>query len=156
MKILSQFRKNARENLTSASKKIQVPISTIYDRLRKYEGSIIRKHTSLIDFGALGFGLKVQMVVKVAPKDRESLSVFLKTHPRVNSLYTISNGFDFMVEIILRNLLEVAKFNRGLDRFAIVDRHEFYVVEDIKKEDFLCDYETIDKAFDTQEVSAKL
>ena len=36
--ILSQFRRNARENLTTTSKRIHIPISTIYDRLKKYEG----------------------------------------------------------------------------------------------------------------------
>ena len=151
--ILSQFRRNARENLTTASRKIHIPISTIYDRLRRYEGSVITKHTSLIDFGKLGYGLKIQMVLKVHPKDRRPLQEFLSKHVRVNSLFTISNGFDFMIEVILRNLLEVSQFLESLEQFNILDRHEFYVIQDIKREDFLTDVDMLDSGFATEEIA---
>ncbi|HLP79168.1 MAG TPA: Lrp/AsnC family transcriptional regulator [Acidobacteriota bacterium] len=153
--ILSQFRRNARENLTTASRRTHIPISTLYDRLRKYEGTIIRKHTSLLDFAKIGYGLKMQMVIKVAPKDRKRLQEFLTKHPRVNSLFSISNGYDFIVELILKNLLEVSQFAEILEQFNVLDKHEFFVVEDIKREDFLMDPELIDHGF-TQESFNKL
>ena len=146
--ILSQFRRNARENLTTASRKIHIPISTIYDRLRRYEGSVITKHTALIDFGKLGYGLKIQMVMKVHSKDKRRLQEFLSKHTRVNSLFTISNGFDFMIEVILKNLLEVSQFLESLEQFEILDKHEFYVISDIKREDFLTDIELLDHGFE--------
>lgn len=145
--ILSQFRRNARENLTTASRKIHVPISTIYDRLRRYEGSVITKHTALLDFGKLGYGLKIQMVLKVNPKDKKGLLEFLSKHNRVNSLFTVSNGFDYMIEVILRDLLEVSQFLESLEQFNILDRHEFYIISDVKREEFLTDIDLLDHGF---------
>jgi len=146
--ILSQFRKNARENLTSASRNTRVPISTLYDRLRKYEGTVIRKHTALLDFGKIGYSLKVHMAIKVAPKHRVDLREFLLKHPRVNSLFTVSNGYDFLAELIFRNLFEVSVFSELLDKYTIVDKHEFYIVEDIKREDFLVESEFVDAGYE--------
>ena len=59
LKIISEFRKNARENLTCASRKLGIPVSTIYDRLKKYSGNLITRHTAILDFKKLGFGIKV-------------------------------------------------------------------------------------------------
>ncbi|MFT7615428.1 MAG: DNA-binding Lrp family transcriptional regulator [Candidatus Woesearchaeota archaeon] len=135
--ILSQFRQNARENLTTTSRKIRIPISTIYDRLRRYEGNVIKKYTTLLDFGKLGYNLKVQIVLKVALKSKAALQNFLNHHSRVNSLFLLSNDYDFLLEGIFRDIKEVSDFAQALEKFSIIDKHEFYVVDDIKREDFL-------------------
>lgn len=142
--ILAQFRKNARENLTTASRHIRVPISTIYDRLRRYEGTIIRRHTSLLDFAQLGYGIKVQMAIKVHNAEREAVLQFLTKHPRVNSLFTVSNEYNFMFEVILKTLHEVSEFNVALDSFTIIKKQEFYLVDDIKREEFMTDPLSVD------------
>lgn len=145
--IVSQFRKNARENLTNASRTIRIPISTIFDRLRKYEGNVIQRHTSLIDFEDLGFSVRVQFVIKTASNQRANLQRFLHAHPRVNSLALISNGFDFLVEVLFKNMLEITQFIESLERFELQDRHEFFIVKDLKKEEFLADPHTVDLAY---------
>ena len=142
--ILSQFRQNARENLTTTSKRIHIPISTIYDRLKKYEGTIIRRHTSLLDFSRLGYAIKIHLVLKVGLKDKMSVRKFLHSHPRTTSLFGISNGYDFMAEVILKNFEEVETFMQQLERFEIVDHHEFYIVSDLKREEFLLDSTAMD------------
>jgi len=35
----------------------------------------------------------------------------------------------------------------SLEKFEILDRHEFYVIQDIKREDFLTDIEMLDMGF---------
>ena len=142
--ILSQFRRNARENLTKTSKRIHVPISTIYDRLKKYEGTVIKRYTSLLDFNRIGFAIKINLVLRVAIKDKRLVRKFLEAHPRTNSLFGISNGYDFMAEIILRNFEEVESFMKQLEKFDILDHHEFYIVNDLKREEFLLDSKLVD------------
>ncbi|MFT4312337.1 MAG: Lrp/AsnC family transcriptional regulator [Candidatus Woesearchaeota archaeon] len=139
LQILSQFRKNARENLTTASRNIRVPISTIHERLKKYEGSVIFRHTTLIDFSKIGFSLRLQLMLKIASKDRERVGMFLRAHPRVNTVSIISNGFDYMAEVILKNMQEVKLFLKQLEQFSITERHEFFIIDDMKKEAFLSD-----------------
>lgn len=142
--ILHQFRRNARENLTRTSRKTGIPVSTLYDRLKRYEGTLIRKHTALLDFAQLGFALKVLMAIKVPPGDRSEVADFLERHHRVNSLYKITSGYDILLEGIFRNLKEYQMFCETIDKFPISDRQEFFVIEDIKQEAFLTNENYLD------------
>jgi DNA-binding Lrp family transcriptional regulator len=139
--ILSQFRKNARENLTTAAKRIRMPISTIYEKLKRYEKTIIQKYTSLLNFSQMGYAIKLHLVIRVELKDKLKLRQFLTNNSRVNSLFAISNGYDFMAEVILKDFNEVEDFIQALSQFAISDMHEFYVTSDLKREEFLSDIE---------------
>jgi DNA-binding Lrp family transcriptional regulator len=142
--IMSQFRQNARENLTRTSRKIGIPVSTIYDRLKRYEGTVIKKHTALLDFSQLGFSLKVLMAVKIMPENRLDLINFLEKHHRVNSLYKITSGYDVLLEGIFKNLKEYQLFCESIESFKIQNKQEFFVVEDIKQEEFLANEEFLD------------
>jgi DNA-binding Lrp family transcriptional regulator len=142
--IIASFRNNARENLTTASRKIRIPISTIYDKLRRLESSIITKYVTLLDFRALGYGLKLHTVLKVNPKYKDQVKGFLEHHPRINSVYAISNDYDYMVEVILKDIVEVTQFHTQLNQIGgIEEKKDFYIVEDIQKEAFYNNVETI-------------
>ena len=53
--IMSHLRENSRKNLTKISKETKIAVSTIFDKIKKYEGGIIKKHTCILDFTKLGF-----------------------------------------------------------------------------------------------------
>lgn len=144
LQIVCAFRKNARENLTTASRKLQIPVSTIYDRLKKYQGNLITKHTAIIDFKKLGFAIKVLMAFKAKGEHRTPIYDFLKNHYRVNSMYRVSSHSDYLIEVIFKDLRELQLFADKLESLGVENRQEYYVVEDIKKEDFLSTEETID------------
>ena len=48
--LMTHFRRNSRENLTQISRLTNIPVSTIFDKLREYEKGLIQRHTTLIDF----------------------------------------------------------------------------------------------------------
>ena len=137
--IMSHFRKNARLNLTKISRDTGVPVSTIYDKLKKYEGSIIKKHTALVDFQKLGYELRVNVLLKSSNSSKGELCNFLLKFPNINSLLRINNGFDFLAEGIFRNMAEVQSFYEKLEKFNIQQIQEFFIIEDIKRESFLAD-----------------
>ena len=136
---MSHFRKNARLNLTKISRDTGVPVSTIYDKLKKYEGSVIRKHTALVDFQKLGYELRVNVLLKSSNGTKKELCDFLLKFPNINSLLRINNGFDFLAEGIFRNMAEVQSFYEKLEKFNIQQIQEFFIIEDIKRETFLAD-----------------
>lgn len=144
LEILSAFRKNARESLTTASRKLRVPVSTLYDRLRKYQNSVITKHTALLDFEKLGYNIRVILSFKTSLKDKSLVQTFLENHHRINSIYKISNDSDFLIEAIFKNLIELNQFSEKLEEFSIKNKHEFYIVKDIKREAFLTTNEAIE------------
>lgn len=143
--VISCLRQNARETLTKMSRRIRLPISTIYDRLKLQEKDLIVKHTSLLDFSKLGFTTRVTMAFRVERGSRQGLEQFLATHPCVNSLYKINNGYDFLVDGIFRHLKDLQAFVESVEeRFPVIEKQLYYIVDDIKREHFLSNPESID------------
>jgi len=136
--IVSHLRNNSREMLTKISKKTGLPVSTIFDRLKMHTGGLIKKNTSLIDFQLLGFNSRAKVILKVERSDREKIGNLLKTHQNINNAYRINNGYDFMFEAIFRNMKDLEDFIYRLEKeFNILEKHVYYIIDDIKQEDFL-------------------
>ena len=140
--ILSKFRENSRESLTKMSKKISVPVSTIYEKLKGYEKSVIKRHTSLLDFSKLGFNTRATIILKVTKDNKDALKEFLLNNRYVNTFYKINNGYDFMIEAIFRELNEVESFVEELeDKYNVQDKKVYYIIDELKKEAFLSNSE---------------
>jgi DNA-binding Lrp family transcriptional regulator len=138
LKIISQLRTDARMPLTNMSRITGIPVSTIFDRLKFHEGGFIVKHTTLLDFTKLGYNTVVNITLKVDRDSKELLKEFLSKHECVNSLYKINNGFDFMLECIFRQIIDMEKFLEDLDkRFKILEKRFFFIIEPLKKEAFM-------------------
>lgn len=140
MQIITHLRQDARMPLTVMSKKTNIPVSTIFDRLKNNEDGLIVRHTCLLDFEKLGYGVKANITFKVDREDKEELKEFLmKSHP-INSVYKINNGFDFMVEAVFRHIKDMDDFMENVDsKFRIQDKKSFFIIEELKKEAFMSD-----------------
>ena len=138
IQILSHLRRDSREMLTKLSRKTSIPVSTIFDRLRYHKGGLIKKNTTLMDFSLLGFNSRAKVILKVDKIDRVSIKNLLKMHRNINALHRINNGYDFMFEAIFRNMKDLEDFINTLEeQFNILEKHIYYVIDDIKEEDFL-------------------
>jgi DNA-binding Lrp family transcriptional regulator len=139
---LTHLRKNARETLTIISKRTNIPISTLYDRLKAHEKTIITKHTTLINFTKIGYLCKANIAIKTDIKDRDTIKDFLMTQNAVNSLYKINNGYDFLIEGIFKHIKEMEDFVENIERkFNIKEKNVHYIIEDLKREGFLSEPE---------------
>ena len=134
--ILSNLRNNARLPLTTLSKQTNIPVSTIYGRLKEQEKSFITKHTSLLDFRKLGYDIRVNIVMKTTRDKRDQLREFLFKNRSVNTAFRVSNGYDFSAECIFKNMEELQKFLEKLDNLN-VEENIFYIMDEIKRESFL-------------------
>ena len=125
-------------SLTEMSKKTRIPVSTIYDRLKLYKDNILKKYTSLIDFSKLGYNTKARVLLKVHKKDKEALKMQLIRCKNVNSIHKVNNGYDFMVEIVFKNVKELENYIDWLEeKFEIKKAQTYYIVDDLKVEGFL-------------------
>jgi DNA-binding Lrp family transcriptional regulator len=137
-KILTHLRRNGRETLTIISKKTHIPISTIYDRLKTHENSLIKKFTPIIDFNQLGYKTRVHIAFKTNQYKRDELKEFLNNNPNVNCLFKINNDFDFLIEGVFTDIKHLEKFISSVeDKFELRDSKIFHIVEDVKRESFL-------------------
>ncbi|MBW2984131.1 Lrp/AsnC ligand binding domain-containing protein [Candidatus Woesearchaeota archaeon] len=147
-----ELRQNARETLTKISKKTSIPVSTIHDKIRSYQENLINKHTTLIDFSKLGFNSRANIMIKVNSDAKEEAKKFLLNHDNVNSVYKISSGFDFLIEGIFRNIKDSEEFIDAISRkFNLKQIQVNYIVEDIKKESFMNDKESLKKVLKEHE-----
>ena len=135
LQMLNLLRKNSRQSLARISRKIEMPVSTVFDKLVKLEGGFIKKHTTLIDFANLGYNIRVNFLIRASSKN--NLLSFLKNHKNINSIYSIQGDFDFYAETVFKNLKSFEKFLELLSDLNIIKRKEFYIIEDVKREDFL-------------------
>ena len=138
--LLMQLRKDGRQPLTNISKKIHMPVSTIFDRLKQNKNKFIKRFTCLLDFSKIGFNCRAQMVFRVRKDHRNEMQNYLMNHPNVNSIYKINNGYDFLVETVFRDLKEADEFVENLDeRFKVHDKNVYYIIEDLAREQFMTD-----------------
>ncbi len=146
--ILLELRKNARETLTTISKRTGVPVSTIFDKLKNNIHHLVKKHTVLLDFPQLGYGAKIHVMLKVHKDYREEARQFLLRNPYVNSAYRVNNGYNYLVEAVLRDLTHVEIFLEELEsNFKIEEKQVFYIIDDLKQEAFLDNNELILASF---------
>src|SRR3989344_2795670 len=134
--ILSHLRNNARKSLALISRETEIPVSTLFCKIRKLENNVITKHTSIIDFNKLGYPIRVNFAVK--SRDKKKLKEFLLNHKNINSIHRISN-YDFFIDVLFRNMNELREFEEELDRYAEkIER--FHIVEELKSENFLVNF----------------
>jgi len=135
--LLRELRKNARQSLTSISQKTNIPVSTVFDRLKMQEQHLIQRHTSLIDFSRLGYSTRATVTLKVHKEDRAKAQDLLMLHSHVNTMYKINNGYDFQVEAVFKNFKELEYFIEELEeQIRVKAKQVYYIIEDIKKEEF--------------------
>ena len=135
--ILSHLRENSRKNLSKISRDTRIPVSTIFDRLKKYEKSIIKKHTALLNFKELGYDVRVNLVVDVNNDDKEAFEKFLSGNEHINNAFSIGTDYNYMLECVFKGMKEWQNFMKELKKFDIVNKKEFFVMKDIKKEAFM-------------------
>lgn len=136
--ILASLRKDARKSISDISKDTNIPISTVFDKITRFEKGLIKNYSSLIDFNKIGYHARANIALKVDKENKEELLRFLLSHKNVNSIYRLHNQFDFLVECIFKTIPEVENFAEKLELdFKILDKHILHITEDIQREKFL-------------------
>ncbi len=139
LKIVSWLRRNSRENLTKLSRATGIPVSTIFDRIKSNSAGVVNRFTVLLDYSLLGFGARATLLVK-AGSEKHLLRDHLAKCFNVNSLYRVNNGFDFIAEVVFRDLLEVEDFVGELElKFGVREWEVHYWIEELRREQFLSD-----------------
>ena len=106
-----------------------------------------------MDFSLLGFNSRAKVILKVDKTDRVSIKNLLKMHRNINALHRINNGYDFMFEAIFRNMKDLEDFINNLEeQFNILEKHIYYVIDDIKEEDFLSRDDAHEIAFTKKQI----
>ena len=138
LKIVSHLRTDSRMSLTKISKNTGIPVSTIFEKMKRNAGNIIAKNTCLLNFSKLGMNTRAKIALRTIPDDRARLKEFLEKNKNLNSLFKINNGYDYMLDMVFENMKDLEDFLEELEfNFKIKSKHVFYVIEEIAQEKFL-------------------
>ncbi|MBN2457742.1 Lrp/AsnC family transcriptional regulator [Candidatus Woesearchaeota archaeon] len=143
LELLSLLRQDSRMRLTEISKKTGIPVSTIFERMKSYDQQFISKYTCLLNYDSIGYSTRVSILLKVGKDERNGVAQHLKKKQNVNSIYRVNNGFDFIVEALFMNIMELNEFCEDIeDKFRVKSIQVHYIVEELKREGFLSDPKT--------------
>lgn len=135
--IVSNLRENCREPLTKLSRKTRIPVTTLFEKLKSYDGNLIRKFTSIVDFAKLGYKTKAQVLIKPLPETKNSVEEFLQKNKKVNSLYKTGTNYEYLAEVICIDLQDFHDFLSQLESLKLQQKEVLFVVDDLKREEFL-------------------
>ncbi len=141
--LLNYLRVDGRMPLTTMSKRTGVPISTFHDRLKRSEA--VRRVVALLDFRRLGYSAKAYLLLKAHRNYRDDLASYLYAHFHVNNIYKINNGYDFLIEVVFRDMKSVEDFIEEVEyRYKVRETVIHYIIDDIKREGFFADPQRVD------------
>jgi len=144
LKLLGHLRTNARETLTRISQETQIPVSSIFDRLKRLEKmNVIKRYTSLLDLNKIGIHVRVLLLVKPYKSSRENLEDWLMEKRPVNWLIRINGEWKLAAECLFPNIKNLESFIEDFRKsFKGVGYTVYYILEDLKSESFLADEAT--------------
>ena len=122
--VVNHLRKNSRIKITNLSKQMDIPVTTLYSKLRNYENSLIKKHTCLLNFGQAGYHKSVYFAIKVKDKKIE-MQEFLAAKKCINTLLRVNYGFDFLIEGVFKDEKEVNIFQEEMQKMFNPEIHIF-------------------------------
>jgi len=136
--IIQELRKNARASLKGVASRLNLPTSTVHDKVRRFQSGIIQKHSSLLNFRELGYQTHLFLALKTQRSQRNALEDFLKSSPFINTLYQVNDQFDFLVEAVFKDPKEAQDFLDELkENFCIDNKYIHNVINNLRREEFL-------------------
>ncbi|MBT3406605.1 winged helix-turn-helix transcriptional regulator [Candidatus Woesearchaeota archaeon] len=114
--ILDILRINARSSLSDISRETNIPLSTVFDRVRRVESNLIKKYTSFIDFGNIGVRNKRGLIITGEMPE-------LKSHS-INKIMRLDEGRLF-IELCHNSQNSVKEFDEEMKKSKCSILHDF-------------------------------
>ena len=140
IQIISCLRKNSRTKLKKISQDVKLPISTVYDRIKKMEkNGIIKTYSCLIDPKKIDYSIKAKIFFKIPTDSRKEFENKEKSNPVINSLFKVTGGnWDYIAEGFFQDIDHLYNYVDKVNKnFKNCSHQVHYIVNEIKHEQFL-------------------
>ncbi len=135
--IIQFLRKGKRVNISEIARHLQVPISTVADRIKKIEDRYILKRSSLLDYKRLGYSNNTILAIKVESYIEDPLLSFLKEQSHTNTIFKTNSGYNFIIEVIFKDDLQMIKWVKDVKKRFDAEIQEFKIFKIEEKEKFI-------------------
>ncbi|MBQ4506792.1 MAG: Lrp/AsnC family transcriptional regulator [Firmicutes bacterium] len=102
VKILEVLQQNARVSVSELSKRVNLSLSAVSERLKKLENSgIIEQYTTILDPVAMNKQASAIMMVSLDdPSSSEDFLQFVMSNPEVLDCYYLASEYDYCIKIV--------------------------------------------------------
>ncbi len=105
VKILELLQENSRISISEISKKVNMSLSAVSERLKKLESTdIVEKYTVILNPEYLGKELSVIMNLCMEPEhETNEFYDFLRSEPEILECHSITGEYDLSLKIVTKN-----------------------------------------------------
>jgi DNA-binding Lrp family transcriptional regulator len=137
--ILKHLRGNSRTTVTEIGRKVNLPRSTVYDKIKKFKREgIVNKYSCLLNFNQLGLPIQVKVLFKADNTSKIKLGETLINSEHTNNVVKLGNEFDYLASFAFKSMDELHKFLDTLTaEHQIRDYRVLYIANELKREGFL-------------------
>lgn len=129
-KILEVLQSNSRVSISELSKKVNLSLSAVSERLKKLENSdIISKYTVILDPKHLGKDLSVMINISLdTPNQTETFLNFVKQENEILECHYITGEYDYMLKVTTTNTQTLETIMNKIKSFPGIKRTQTNVI----------------------------
>ena len=131
------MRTGKRLNISEIARQLNLPISTVNDRIKRIERKYVIKRSSLLDYYKLGYLANARVAIRINSEYKYKFLEFLKQQTCVNSIYHINSGFDILIDVICKDHIELKHWVEQIQRDFSVEIVVFNILKVEEKERFV-------------------
>ncbi len=111
-KILKLLQENGRESIRKISNQLNLKPTSVFNRIKKLEESIINKYTILINKEALNYNVIAFVFIsyKSGKENQEQLAEQLSKYQEITDVSIITGEWDLLIKIVEKNVKSLGNF----------------------------------------------
>ncbi len=137
LEILNLLKENARARASAISKKVNLSVSAVTERIRKLEeNGTIRSFTVIVDQKQMGLDLTALMEVSLEhPKYFDAFCEMIRQNPYIVDCYYLTGEFDFMLKIYTDSSDSLERIHRDIKSMkGVQSTKTHFVLKSIKND----------------------
>lgn len=130
IKILELLQSNSRISISEISKKVNMSLSAVSERLKKLEScDVIKQYTVILNPAFLGKDLSVIMNINLErPENTEDFLTFVSNEDEILECHYITGEFDYALKIITKNTFSLEKIMNKIKSIPGIKKTQTNVV----------------------------
>lgn len=130
VKILEVLQANSRVSISELSKKVNLSLSAVSERLKKLESSnVIEKYTVILNAQALDKELSVIMNISLEnPHHTTEFLDFVRTEDEILECHYVTGEYDYVLQITTRNTVTLEMIMNRIKSISGIKRTQTNVI----------------------------
>jgi Lrp/AsnC family leucine-responsive transcriptional regulator len=130
IKILEVLQDNARVSISELSKKVNLSLSAVSERLKKLENSkIISQYTVILDPKLMGKDLSVIISIGLdSTSDTQAFLDFVENEPEILECHYITGEYDYILKVTTKNTRTLEMIMNRIKSFNGIKRTQTTVI----------------------------